>query len=210
MSTLTSDLQTSVNASINNYTEPENEQDAAEESDLSLPDLEPIMTEEPDFDDELPPYIPIWMRNIRSTPIVGSVSESEEKDWDDDCEMEPQSRAETSHGRNIEHVSLFKVGGRQIAFSSKNGNKTIGISKNPENLNSLQTSSEVGVEHWISNTKPQDVSKQSLKAMIQPTLGKELTQIQKDRLETLLLKYSILFQPKTGLTNLISHKIENS
>ena len=46
--------------------------------------------------------------------------------------------------------------------------------------------------------------------MIQPTLGKELTQIQKDRLETLLLKCSILFQPKTGLTHLISEKRENS
>ena len=93
----------SVNASINNCTEPENEQDAAEESDSSLPDLEPIMTEDPDFDNELPPYIPIWMRNIRSTPRVGSVSESEEKDRDDDCEMEP------SHKRRLLMVGILSV-----------------------------------------------------------------------------------------------------
>ena len=113
LSTLTSDLQTLVNASINNYTEPENEQDAAEESDSSLPDLEPIMTEEPDFDNELPPYIPIWMRNS-SLPV----SESEENDWDADvdCEMEPQSRAETSHGRNIERVSLFNVETKPVEY----------------------------------------------------------------------------------------------
>ena len=70
--------------STNNYTEPENGQDAAEESDSSLPDLEHIMPEEPDSNDELPPHTPIWMRNIRLTPIVESVSESKEKVWEDD------------------------------------------------------------------------------------------------------------------------------
>ena len=54
------------------------------------------------------------------------------------------------------------------------------------------------------------ISQQQLKKLIQPTLGKELTVIQKQKLQTLLLKYSILFQEKDGLTSLICHKIENS
>ena len=54
------------------------------------------------------------------------------------------------------------------------------------------------------------ISQQQLKKLIQPTLGKELTVIQKQKLQTLLLKYSILFQEKDSLTSLICHKIENS
>ena len=46
--------------------------------------------------------------------------------------------------------------------------------------------------------------------LIQPSLGKELSELQKTKLENLLLKHAILFQDKNGLTSLISHKKENS
>ena len=80
-----------VKTSTNNYTELENGQDAAEELDSSLPDLEPIIPDEPVSEDELPPLVPLWMRNIIWTPIVGTVMENEEKEREDDCKMEPQS-----------------------------------------------------------------------------------------------------------------------
>ena len=74
----------------------------------------------------------------------------------------------------------------------------------------LQEEKDIAQEHWISNAKQHKISQEALKNLIQPSLGKELTSSQKQKLQNLLLKYSNLFQEKSGLTPLISHKIENT
>ena len=75
------------------------------------------------------------MRNLEVTPAVETVTEIEVEKLEDG-KLEPQSRAEASHGRNIERISLFNVGHRQFKFSSKNANKSKSVPKNPEILNS--------------------------------------------------------------------------
>ena len=82
--------------------------------------------------------------------------------------------------------------------------------KQSESLYTFEAPTELTEDHWISSSKLPTISQQQLKKLIQPTLGKELTVIQKQKLQTLLLKYSILFQEKDGLTSLICHKIEIS
>ena len=71
--------------------------------------------------------------------------------------------------------------------------------KQSESLYTLEAPTELTEDHWISSSKLPTISQQQLKKLIQPTLGKELTVIQKQKLQTLLLKYSILFKKKTVL-----------
>ena len=89
--------------------------------------------------------------------------------------------------------------------------KTTFLSQNSAaSLNSIETNKVSAEELWISNKKPSHLSSETLKALIKPSLHKELSELQKTKLENLLLKHAILFQGKNGLTSLISHKIENS
>ena len=64
--------------------------------------------------------------------------------------------------------------------------------KQSESLYTLEAPTELTEDHWISSSKLPTISQQQLKKLIQPTLGKELTLIQKQKLLIFLLKYSIL------------------
>ena len=83
-------------------------------------------------------------------------------------------------------------------------------SQTPHFINVFDSNKEIAEEHWLSNTKHQEISHQTLKQFFQPALSSDLSFSQKSKLESLLLSHSFLFQNKSGTTPLISHKIENS
>ena len=83
-------------------------------------------------------------------------------------------------------------------------------SQTPHFINVFDSNKEIAEEHWLSNTKHQEISHQTLKQLFQPAFSSDLSFSQKSKLEALLLSHSILFQNKSGTTPLISHKIENS
>jgi len=83
-------------------------------------------------------------------------------------------------------------------------------SQTPHFINVFDSNKEIAEEHWLSNTKHQEISHQTLKQLFQPAFGSALSFSQKSKLQALLLSHSILFQNKSGTTPLISHKIENS
>ena len=73
-------LQSSVIASITtlttvNFTELENLNNAAVESDSSILNLKPPASDEFDPEDELPCLMLIWMQNLGITPVDGNIME---------------------------------------------------------------------------------------------------------------------------------------
>ena len=68
-----------------------------------------------------------------------------------------------------------------------------------DTLCALKAPTELTDEHWISSSKPSAISQEQLKKQIQPTLCKELTPVQKQKLQVFELKYLILFQKKMVL-----------
>ena len=57
-----------------------------------------------------------------------------------------------------------------------------------------QEPNEISEQHWITSTKSQQISNDTLKTLIQQVLGKGLSVDQKQQLQTLFLKHSIFFK----------------
>jgi len=103
-----------------------------------------------------------------------------------------QKRKMTNSPKNYSNhcKSTSNYSKRHIHLQENLNRRVIQIpsNKQSESLYTLEAPTELTEDHWISSLKLPTISQQQLQKLIQPILGKELTLIQKQKLQTFLLK----------------------